>query len=128
MIAPDWMNETVRGFGRQMGLSSFALNDRGAAGVRFENGVSLRLEYVPGALVMSAGVAMEPRAESLRRLLTGAHPAAVPGVGVRAAWMARSGEGVYIVRIDERRVDVSAMEAAFRVVWQLASSLGRSLA
>ena len=128
MTAPVWIEEAVRAFGRQMGLGSFALNERGAAGVRFENGVALRLEYSMESLVMTAGVAMEPRAESLRRLLTGAHPAAVPGVGVRAAWMARSGEGVYIVRIDERRVDVSAMEAAFRVVWQLASGLGRSLA
>lgn len=128
MNAPVWLNEAVRAFGRQMGLSSFALNERGAAGVRFENGVSLRLEYVGGALVMYAGVALAPRADLLRRLLTGAHPSATAGLQVRAAYMERSGEGFYAVRLDERRVDVSALEAAFRVVWQLATGLGRAAA
>lgn len=126
MTAPTWLNEAVRAFGRQMALSAFELNDRGAAGVRFENGVSLRLEYVGGALVMYAGVAIEPQADVLRRLLTGAHPEAAAGLPVRAAYIERTGEGVYAIRIDERRVDVSALEATFRVLWKLATALGRA--
>lgn len=127
MTAPDWLNEAVRAFGRQMGLGSFALSERGTAGVRFENGVSLRLEYAEGALMMFAGVAMEPRSELLRRLFTGSHFASGSPLPVRAAYLERGGEGLYVVRLDERRVDVSSLEAAFRVLWQLAVSLGRAV-
>ena len=35
-MTPDWLNNTVRAFGRQLGLKEFAMNERGAAGVRFE--------------------------------------------------------------------------------------------
>ena len=127
MTAPVWIEEAVRAFGRQMGLGSFALNERGAAGVRFENGVALRLEYSMESLVMTAGVAMEPTAAALTRLLTGAHPDAAPGANVRAAWMERTGEGIYVIRLAERLVDVSSLEAAFRCLWTLATRLGKAV-
>ena len=60
MTAPSWLGDTVREFGRQMGLSRFSLSERGTAGVRFENGISLSLEYVEGrGLFMTASVSME---------------------------------------------------------------------
>lgn len=126
MIAPDWLNETVRAFGRQMGLREFTLNERGAAGVRFENGVAIRLEYSTDSLVMSAGFPAPVDEAGLKRFLTGAHPASVPGMNVRAALVERNGEGVYAVRLHERQVDVSTLEAVFRALWQLANRFGKA--
>ena len=39
MTAPNWIEAVVRDFGRGAGLADFALNARGAAAVRFENGL-----------------------------------------------------------------------------------------
>ena len=38
MRAPNWIEGVVRDFGRGAGIDDFALNDRGAAAFRFENG------------------------------------------------------------------------------------------
>ena len=64
--------------------------------------------------------------KGLKRFLTGAHPASVPGMNVRAALVERNGEGVYAVRLHERQVDVSTLEAVFRALWQLANRFGKA--
>lgn len=61
MIA-SWIAETVRAFGRSLGLKDFALNERGAAGVRFENGRGLYLEGGDAGLMVSVGVPSDPSA------------------------------------------------------------------
>ena len=43
MMAPGWIESVVREFGRGAGIGGFALNERGVAGFRFENGVRLHL-------------------------------------------------------------------------------------
>lgn len=126
-MTPDWLNDAVRAFGRQMGLQSFALNDRGAAGVRFENGLSLRLEYAQESLVMTMGVPTEPSDAALKRLLVAAHPSAQRGMRIRAAYLSRAGEAIYAIRLPERDVNVTALEAAFRELWRVVDALRRSV-
>ena len=129
-MTPEWLNDTVRAFGRQLGLGSFALNDRGTAGVRFENGVSLMLEHAVESLFVSVRVPMEPTGENLQALLSAAHPSARTGLAgqVRAAYSAKAGEAMYVVRMGEREASVPALEGVFRVLWALASRLGRAAA
>ena len=67
-MTPEWLNDTVRAFGRQLGLGSFALNERGSAGVRFENGISLMLEHAAESLFVSVRVPVEPSGENLKAL------------------------------------------------------------
>ncbi len=43
MNAP-WIDSAVEAFGRHFGFAHFALNERGAAAARFENGASIALE------------------------------------------------------------------------------------
>ena len=129
-MTPDWLNNTVRAFGRQLGLKEFAMNERGAAGVRFENGMSLMLEYAAEALIVSVRVPMAPSGGNLKRLLADAHYS-VPAGGqarVRTAYLPKSGEAAYVTRIDERLVNVSAIEGAFRSMWDMAIRLGRAAA
>lgn len=128
MKAPEWMNEAVRAFGRQLNLSMLALNEQGAAGLSFENGVSLRFEYVQDALMMVVGLKAEPDPESLSRLLTDVHPEAPRGeYPVRAAYLARTGELVYAAKLPERTVSVSVLQGAFGELWNRIERLRRAI-
>ena len=129
-MTPIWIDETVEAFGRQMGLSRFALNDRGAAGVVFENGVSFRLERTADAMVASVRMAAPGSDEAIRKVLTESHPemqTKEAGV-VRAACLLRTGETVLAVRIAEREISVVSLDQAFRFLGERALDLGRSMA
>jgi len=129
MTPPDWVNEAVRAFGRQMGLKGFALNDRGAAGLRFENGVLLGLEYVEDALMMSAGLVTDASAATMKRFLAGAHPSArTGGVRLRAVRLAKTGESRYVARLADRELTPTVLEATFRALWQAVDYLKGALA
>ena len=129
MNVPNWLNDTVRGFGRQLGLETLALNDRGAAGVRFDNGAALRLELAGGALTVFVTVGGQPSGEALRALLAEAHPAASGGRrrAVRTACSPRTGEALLAVRIDERDVSVTSLADAFHDLWERAERIGRKI-
>ena len=129
-MTPIWIDETVAAFGRQMGLSHFALNDRGAAGVVFENGMSFRLERTDDAMIASVQMAAPGSDEAIRKVLIEAHPEMQTKGGgiVRAACLLRTGETVLALRIEEREISVVSLEQAFNRLWERALELGRSMA
>jgi len=127
-MTPEWVNETVRGFGRQMGLKSFTLNDRGVAGLLFENGVRIHLEHVDGALMMSAGIVTDDSAATMKRFLAGVHPSARTGVRMRAVRHAHAGESCYVARLADRELTTASLETAFRALWRAADYLKGALA
>jgi len=124
-MTPSWVNDAVRAFGRQMGLKAFELNDAGLAAVTFENGISLRFEYASEALVVSSAIELPPREDVMKRLLTAVHPAARTRMPLRAAYLAKAGRALYAVRLADREVNVTALEAAFRDLWSAAANLRR---
>lgn len=127
MTLPSWIAETVLAFGRQLGLSSFALNERGAAGVRFENGRALYLEGGADGLMISVGLAADASADTMRRLLTSAHPAAqTPGIKVRAVRLGKTGEMRFVARLGERDLTTTGLEQTFHVLWQVADTFERA--
>ena len=127
MSAPVWVEAAVTAFGGQLGLTSLALNERGVAGVRFENGISLRLENAAGALTMTVGVPTQPTAEALKPLLSGAHPGAQRAgrAAVRAAYSDRGGEAFFALSIVERAVSVTSLGDAMTELWGRAERLWR---
>lgn len=126
MIA-SWIAETVRAFGRSLGLKDFALNERGAAGVRFENGRGLYLEGGDAGLMVSVGVPSDPSAETMKRLLARAHYAArTDGLRVRAVYVEKAGEARFVTRVDARDLTATSLEQAFRALWQEAEVFGRA--
>ena len=120
MTPPVWMNAVISEFGRAAGLSGLALNERGAAALRFENGATLRLEYTGRELVMAMTV---PSAD-LKRLLAQSHPLARHGLRVRAGVMPKTKEAVMAVRVAERDVTLPRLNAVFGVLWRLAGEIG----
>lgn len=126
-MTPDWLNDIVQAFGRQMGLQEFRLRDNGAAGVTFENGLSLRFEYANEMLMMSMGVSATPTDAMMKNLLLAAHPAAQQGpVRIRAGYLKRTGEALLTLRLQEREVTVTALETAFRQLWSAVDRLRRT--
>lgn len=122
-----WLNEVIGDFGRQMGLNHFALNERGTAGLRFENGLSLRLEYANGALMMMVGFppSKSESADAFAvKILTSAHYAGEGAKGVRAGYLSRANEAILVKRIPERSIDVPQLEASFSLLWQTAREIG----
>ena len=120
MTAPVWMNAVIGDFGRAAGLGGLALNERGAAALRFENGSSLRLEYTGEELA----VAMTVPSADVRRLLSLSHPRARHAFRVRTGVIPKTGEAVMAVRFAERDVTLPRVSAAFELLWKLAGETG----
>ena len=120
MTAPVWMNAVIGDFGRAAKLGGLALNERGAAALKFENGASLRLEYTGEEL----GVEMTVRSADVKRLLSLAHPRARYGFRVRAGIVPKTREAVIAVRLAERDVTLPRVNGAFEVLWRLSGEIG----
>lgn len=123
--APNWIDAVVRDFGRGAGMDSFALNERGVAALRFEDGRTLRFEYVNDELAVSMSVPVRNDPATARRILATAHPSAArDGLRVRAGYLEKTGCAVFAVRFAARDVTRPALERAFGVLWRIASEYG----
>ena len=120
MTAPVWMNAVISDFGRAAGLGGLALNERGAAVLKFENGAALRLEYTGRELV----VAMTVPAADIKRLLSLSHPKARHAFRIRAGIVPKTHEAVMAVRFAERDVTLPRVSGAFELLWRLSGEIG----
>ena len=120
MTAPVWMNAVIGDFGRAAGLNGLALNERGAAALKFEDGASLRLEYGGDALVVALTV---PTAD-VKRLLSLSHPKARYPFRIRTGLLSKTHEAVMAVRLAERDVTLPRVSGAFELLWRLAREIG----
>ncbi len=121
MPAPVWINTAVAEFGRRMGFSTLALNERGAAALRFENGIGLRLEYARESLFVSVTAPCAADDATLKKLLVTAHPRNHLGVPLRVGRLAKTGEALFLVQLPERNVTDNALETIFSGLWSLAT-------
>ena len=127
-MTPQFVLDSVAAFGRQMGFKSFALGENGAAGIRFENGVSFRLEYFDGALTMRAALFVGDDVTLVKKALMSAHPSAQRGPKVRAVLFSKTGEIAFVMRLPERSATATAISDAFRRVWVEADRLRKAVA
>jgi len=124
MTSPVWMNAVIAEFGRAAGIGDLALNERGAAALKFNTGVDFRLEYTGSELVMSMSVAKHVDMDVLKRLLTFSHPMARHGFRVRTGCSPKTHRPTMAIRFAERDVTLPAVNAAFAVLWRLAEEIG----
>ena len=117
--APSWLNAILRQFGEAIGLKDFALNDRGAAVLRFETGVALRFEYAFESLVVALQVPTPPEPAALRRFLSVAQPERRPGFKLRVAYLANQECVMLAARLAEREVTLPVLNTIFGELWQL---------
>ena len=120
MTAPVWMNSVIGDFGRAAGLNGLALNERGAAALKFEDGAALRLEYTGDALV----VAMTVPSADIKRLLSLSHPKARYAFRIRTGVLPKTREAVMAVQFAERDVTLPRVSGAFELLWRLTREIG----
>ena len=120
MTAPVWMNAVIGEFGHAAGLDGLALNERGAAALKFEDGATLRLEYTGDALV----VAMTVPSADVRRLLSLSHPNARYPFRIRTGVLPKTHEAIMAIRLAERGVTLPHVSGAFELLWRLAREIG----
>lgn len=124
MRAPAWIETAVRDFARAAGIGNFGFSDRGAAALKFENGITLRFEYADGGLAMVATVPSSNDPITVKRLLTYAHPLSRTGGAIRAGYLTKTGCAVFAVRLPDESVTLPALNNAFDALWRVATEFG----
>ena len=122
-MAPEWITSSLDEFGRGIGLRTLALDARDAASLRFENGWRLRFEYAEPFLSVMITMEMEQDETQMARVLTAANPEVERPYALRAGYFVRTREAVFAVRLEEREVNLVALEAAFQELWAVAVGL-----
>ena len=126
-MTPAWLNDIVREFGSGMGLKDFALNADGAAALRFENGVALRLEYAMNFLSLSMSVESPQDAASVKLLLTASDPLRRGAFAVRTGIAGNPPRAVFAVRLEPAEVTLGNLDAAVSELWRATENFSRRL-
>ena len=126
-MTPAWLNDIVREFGSGMGLKDFALNADGAAALRFENGVALRLEYAMNFLSLSMSVESPQDAASVKLLLTASDPLRRGAFAVRTGIAGNPPRAVFTVRLEPAEVTLGNLDAAMAELWRATENFSRRL-
>ena len=126
-MTPAWLNDIVREFGSGMGLKDFALNADGAAALRFENGVALRLEYAMNFLSLSMSVESPQDVASVKLLLTASDPLRRGAFAVRTGIAENPPRAVFTVRLEPAEVTLGNLDAAVAELWRATENFSRRL-
>ena len=126
-MTPAWLNDIVREFGSGMGLKDFALNADGAAALRFENGVALRLEYAMNFLSLSMSVESPQDVASVKLLLTASDPLRRGAFAVRTGIAGNPLRAVFAVRLEPSEVTLGNLDAAMAELWRATENFSRRL-
>ena len=124
MTAPAWIGSAVGQFGRAAGLGELSLGEKGVAALKFQNGLVLRFEYAFDSLYVAMTVSARLDAGAARRLLAYSHPDARFGFRLRTGYLAKSGRAVFAVRLAGREVTLPSINAAFAMLWRVATEFG----
>ena len=126
-MTPAWLNDIVREFGSGMGLKDFALNADGAAALRFENGVALRLEYAMNFLSLSMSVESPQDVAAVKLLLTASDPLRRGAFAVRTGIAGNPPRAVFAVRLEPAEVTLGNLDAAVSELWRATENFSRRL-
>jgi type III secretion system chaperone SycN len=126
-VVPRWLEDVVSVFAAGFGLEKFALNEDGAAGFAFENGVSFRLEYAPDslALVMSAEPPLDPA--SVKILLSAADPLRRGAFRIRAGVLGHPLRAILSIRLEAAEITLGNLEGAMAELWRAVEHYRRRL-
>lgn len=126
-MTPAWLNDIIREFASGMGLKDFAINAGGAAALRFENGVGLRLEYAMDSLSLSMSVESPHDAAAVKLLLTASDPLRRGAFAVRTGIAGNPSRAVFTVRLEPAEVTLGNLDAAMTELWRTMENFSRRL-
>jgi type III secretion system chaperone SycN len=122
---PRWLGDIVRDFAAGLGLNEFGFNSDGAAALRFENGVVLRIEYAMDRLVMSMSAESAADAAAAKLLLAAADPLRRERSAIRAGFIGTPPRAVFAVRKEPAEVTSGNLHAAMTELWRATESFRR---
>ncbi|MBR0459990.1 MAG: hypothetical protein IJJ26_12190 [Victivallales bacterium] len=120
----EWVYAAVTGFGRHFGFERFALNDKGVAAATFENGTSLALEYSNDVLCLQVRTPINPEQATLKKLLVTSHPRNRFPFVLRTAFLPKTSQGLFLVKMNERDVTENSLWQMFSNIWNVMQSFG----
>ena len=123
-MAPDFLSDTIRRFGEALGLKTFALNERGAASLKFDSGLVFSLEYGYETLSVMMTVPCEASEERMKALLTRAHYEAAHQFKLRTGYLTKSGRAFFAIRLRETDVTLPVLQAVWNELWAEATNFG----
>ena len=126
-MTPAWLNGIVREFASGMGLRDFALNDDGAAALRFENGVGFRFEYAMDFLSLSMSVESPQDADAVKLLLSASDPLRRGAFAIRTGIAGNPSRAVFTVRLESAEVTLGNLDAAMAELWRATENFRRRL-
>ena len=126
-MTPAWLNGIVREFASGLGLRDFALNDDGAAALRFENGVGLRFEYAMDFLSLSMSVESPQDADAVKLLLSASDPLRRGAFAIRTGIAGNPSRAVFTVRLESAEVTLGNLDAAMAELWRATENFRRRL-
>ena len=126
-MTPAWLNGSVREFASGMGLRDFALNDDGAAALRFENGVGLKFEYAMDFLSLSMSVESPQDADAVKLLLSASDPLRRGAFAIRTGIAGNPSRAVFTVRLESAEVTLGNLDAAMAELWRATENFRRRL-
>ena len=126
-MTPAWLNGIVREFASGRGLRDFALNDDGAAALRFENGVGLRFEYAMDFLSLSMSVESPQDAAAVKLLLTASDPMRRGAFAIRTGITGKPPRAVFTIRLEPAEVTLGNLDAAMAELWRATENFSRRL-
>ena len=128
MKAPQWLDDTVRSFGRQLKFERLSLGESGVAGVAFADGAELKLEYLRERLAVMVTRPVVKTAEAAAATLAAAHPAARRAFAVRSGFFPGSDKAFFVTRLRERDVTADLLAKAFQELWIVSAAAVRRAA
>lgn len=124
---PRWLEDIIGAFASGMGLSNFALNEKGVAALAFENGVALRLEYALDALTLALYAQAPLGPSGAKALLSCADPLRRGAFRMRAGLLEHPSRAVVAVRMEAADITLGNLEGAMAELWRAVENYRRRL-
>ena len=122
--APEFLNDVIKRFGEALGLKTFALNDRGAASLKFDSGLQFSLEYAYETLSIMMTVPCEANEELMKNLLLRSSYEANRPYKLRTGYLQKSGRAFFAVRIRETDVTLPILQNIWNMLWTETQNFG----
>ena len=123
---PRWIESAVGDFAKSAGLGGIFFNGP-AAVFRFDNGITLRIEYSTKALVVALDVLSPETSEAAQYILAAADPFRSPGFSLRSGMLANPSRAVLAAVLAPSEISSGEIDRVFRILWSLMENLRRRI-
>ena len=123
---PRWIESAVGDFAKSAGLGGIFFNGP-AAVFRFDNGITLRIEYSAKVLVVALDVLSPETSQAAQCILAAADPFRGPGFSLRSGMLANPSRAVLAAVLSPSDISSGEIDMVFRILWSIMENLRRRI-